>query len=291
MALEFDKKHWQTCGPLGFPQLDKQAKQLEVLLRTLPRQKEYAYRHAVVTKAPTETNPGERSDVSWISTESVDRTGEVVISKGMNSSQFALNPLVTLQHNYYVPPVGKSLWQKRIKDGDLVGIKAKTQYPTAPANWNQADAWPPDKVFSLVQAGLLTGKSIGFLPTKVHFADQKESTKNNWPAGTLVFDEWVLLEYACVFIPANQDSLVEQVSKGAVVDPWAIAQLCNIFQLDPKSLTGNAPGAVSTTTIPRSFVTLEEFQRAMEARLQNIAWETLVARQVQEVLDRTRGRV
>jgi hypothetical protein len=48
---------------------------------------------------------GERSDVSWISVETPDRQKEVVIAKGMNDSQFAVNPLVTLEHNYQLPPV------------------------------------------------------------------------------------------------------------------------------------------------------------------------------------------
>jgi hypothetical protein len=39
-------------------------------------------------------------------TESVDRTQEVV-ARGMNDSQFAANPLVTLQHAYSLPPAGK----------------------------------------------------------------------------------------------------------------------------------------------------------------------------------------
>src|ERR1700688_4915084 len=147
------RKEFGTEGPLGFPMLDRQARQLDMLLKTLPRSREYEYRHAVIAKAPTELNPGERSDVSWISTESVDRTGEVVISRGMNDSQFQQNPLVTLGHAYWMPPVGRALWRKRVKDGPLAGIKAKTQYPARPEEWTEP--WPPDKVFSLVQAGLL----------------------------------------------------------------------------------------------------------------------------------------
>src|SRR4051812_25667416 len=110
-----------TVGPLGFPMRDSQARALELLLRTLPRSREYEYRKAIATRAPTELNPGERSDVSWISTESVDRVGEVVISRGMNDAQFQGNPLVTLNHQYHLPPIGKSLWRKRVKDGDTVG--------------------------------------------------------------------------------------------------------------------------------------------------------------------------
>ena len=73
------------------------------MLKTLPKTPEYEYRHATVTKAPTELNPGERSDVSWITTESVDRTGEVVRARGMEDQQFQANPLVTLGHAYDLP--------------------------------------------------------------------------------------------------------------------------------------------------------------------------------------------
>src|SRR5262249_8114633 len=147
-----------TEGPLGFPMLDRQAKQLDALLKALPKSKEHAYRKAVTPKPPTELNPGERSDVSWITTESVDRTREVVVTRGMNDSRFAANPPVPLHHAYHLPPVGKSLCRKRVKDGDLVGIKVKTQYPAKPDSWASGDPWMPDKVLSLVQAGLLNGK-------------------------------------------------------------------------------------------------------------------------------------
>ena len=89
-----------TSGPLGFPMSDKAARALDALLKSLPKTKDYEYRKSLVARAPTELNPGERSDVSWISTESVDRAGEVVIARGMNDAQFQQNPLVTLGHAY-----------------------------------------------------------------------------------------------------------------------------------------------------------------------------------------------
>ena len=66
--------------------LDRQARRLDTLLKALPKSKEHANHKAIIAKAPTELNPGERSDVSWISTESVDRMQEVVIARGMNDS-------------------------------------------------------------------------------------------------------------------------------------------------------------------------------------------------------------
>src|SRR4051812_1080425 len=70
-AMTHHRHYGQAVGPLGFPQTDRAAGALDALLKTLPKSPEFDYRHAVVTKAPTELNPGERSDVSWISTESI----------------------------------------------------------------------------------------------------------------------------------------------------------------------------------------------------------------------------
>src|SRR5262245_54709888 len=209
---------WSKCpeGPLGFPMPDPAAKALGRVLHALPRTDAHAYRHAIVTRAPTELNPGERSDVSWISTESVDRVGEVVLARGMDDSQFRLNPLVTLGHNYDLPPVGRSLWRRRVRDGDLVGIKAKTQYPPRPDAWPASQPWMPDQVFALVQASLLRGKSIGFLPLETHVPDEQEVARRGWGEDVrLVVDRWLLLEYACVSLPANQHALVEAVSKSS----------------------------------------------------------------------------
>lgn len=282
-------KLYGTEGPLGFPMADAKARQLDLLLKTLPRAQEYEYRHRVKAQAPTELNPGERSDVSWISSESVDRYGEVVVSKGMNNSQFQGNPLVTLGHAYYLPPVGKSLWQKRIKDGDLVGIKAKTRYPERPEAWPEADSWPPDKVFTLVQAGLMNGKSIGFLPTKAHFAEQKEAIKNGWPEGTLIFDEWLLLEYACCFLPANQDSLVEAVSKGLEL-PGDLIQAMGLegvqLRKEPTPVQQSPPGSPLF-----GYTALSEVERAVQEIVKGVDLAKICEEKVKEVYDRVRGRV
>lgn len=57
--------------------------------------------------------------MSWISTETPGRYDHVVFAKGMNDSQFALNPIVTLNHDYTCPPIGRSLWRRFVKDSNL----------------------------------------------------------------------------------------------------------------------------------------------------------------------------
>ncbi len=280
------KSHNLTEGPLGFPMPDKSARAVDALLKSLPKTKDYEYRKTLVGRPPTELNPGERSDVSWISTESVDRMGEVVVAKGMNDAQFQLNPLVTLGHAYWMPPVGKSLWRKRVRDGDLAGIKAKTQYPARPESWPAGDEWPPDKVLALVQAGLLQGKSIGFLPTRVHAPDTKEADEHGWGDRVgLVIDEWLLLEYACVFLPANQDSLVEAVSKGAFDLP---AELLRALGVDAGIF---ARAAAPEVLGDMPFTPLTEIEGAARRAVAAVDWTGFTARRVAERIDRLRGRV
>ncbi len=273
-------------GPLGFPMPDRAARTLDTLLKSLPRTPEHEYRHLITTKAPTEINPGERSDVSWISSESPDRTREVVIAKGMDDSQFAANPIVTLGHAYYLPPVGKSLWRKRVRDGVRVGIKAKTVYPARPETWPAPDPWLSDQVFALIQAGLLQGKSIGFLPVQVHVPDSKEVQKNGWGDGVgLVIDEWLLLEYACVFLPANQDALVESVAKGSLTISEDVLQALGLS----KQLFGDGDGGAQERIIP--FTPLEEIHRAILGRIAAIDFQALAEKTIKETWYKSIGRV
>ena len=130
----------------------------------------------------------------------------------------------------------------------------------------------------------MQGKSIGFLPLKVHVPDDKEVQKNHWGDRVgLVIDEWLLLEYACVFLPANQDALVESVSKGALdLTP----DLLRALGIDPQILPApTPPGRIV------SFTPLAEVRRAVEAGLAAIDFPALAEKVVKEVLKRAKGRV
>jgi hypothetical protein len=272
--MNVNPQHGKTEGPLGFPMTDKAARAVETILRELPRTKEYAYRKAMLPQAATELNPGERSDVSWISTQAVDLVHEVVLAAGMDDSQFAQNPIVTLNHAYQIPPVGRSLWHKRVRDGSTYGIKAKTLYPQRPASWPAAEPWMPDKIFGLVQAGLVGAKSIGFLPLKVRAATQTEVQQNDWPSDVVVIDAWLLLEYACCWLPANQEAIVEEVSKNLSLP----AGVLDVWRGGPLPIVGSK--AIS-------FTPEEEIVKALHRRLDRFD----PAAFFQEAMDRVRGIV
>jgi hypothetical protein len=278
--MSFLKTIYDTEGPLGLPMKDKQARLLDGILKTLPEEDRRLCR-IVTAKKPSELLDGERADVSWISTEEIDRDREIVVARGMNDEQFKLNPIVTLQHCYGQPPVGRSLWRKRVKDGALAGIKAKTQYPARPPSWE--GNWQPDTVFALIQNGLMQGKSIGFLRLKSHCPSSQEiAARPELAEVSRIIDEWLLLEYACVFLPANQSALVEAVSKGLAL-PAEMADLFGIkAELAPRP---ESPPAASLIPVP--FTTEEEITRLIRTRLIGINPQALV----EDAMDRAKGRI
>lgn len=198
-------------GPLGFPMPSPQAKRLDEILRSLPKDDSFAYRKLASPAALHEVTPGERADVSWISTEAPDRDGDMVLAAGLDDGQFAVTPVVTLNHAYHLPPVGLSLWRSRPGGG----VRAKTYYPPRPDGWR--DAWPPDECLALVRAGLLRGKSVGFLPLAVRpvTADEK-GRDGRMKSVRHVVEKWLLLEYACCALPVQPFAVVEAVGKSAV---------------------------------------------------------------------------
>ena len=207
--------YFDAEGPFGVPMKDQQARQLEERLKNLPRDEAFAFRRASVGRGLSEWQPEGRADVSWITEEAPDRAGDVVLARGMDDSHYRLNPLVTLNHSYAEPPVGRSLWRKRVQEGALIGVKAKTHYPTRPTTWS-AGPWPPDVAFDLLQSGLLLGKSIGFLPLKLREPTAEERrSQPGWDKVRFVVEQWLLIEYACCFLPMQPNAVVEEVLKAA----------------------------------------------------------------------------
>ena len=275
-------------GPLGFPVTDEQAKALEVILEANSKDSAFGYKKLVVAKAQSEVLPGERSDVSWISTEEPDRTREVVLSAGLNDSQFKLNPIVTMNHCYHVPPVGKSLWRKKAKDGEVRGIKAKTRYPTKPATWPDESDWAPDIAFALVQADMLRGKSIGFLPIKGYVPDAKTIEKNGWPQVDWVIEEWMLLEYACTFLPTQQQAVVEAVSKSFGQIPPTLAKA---FDLNIPPAPQSAPPSQPSSHVYGQFIPLEEIGKNLNRQIERLDLNRMVHDSIELAFAKVRGVV
>jgi hypothetical protein len=117
----------------------------------------------------------------------------------------------------------------------------------------------------------------------VHLPTQQEIKKSGWADDTrCVIDEWILLEYAATFLPVNQATLVEAVSKGAIELPGellrAIGQEFNAIKPKPPA----EPMIVA-------FTPLSEVHRAVERSVAAWDFSKLGEKCVREAVDRARG--
>jgi len=145
-----------------------------------------------------------------ISTESIDRDGEVLIAQGMDSSEYDSNPVVFYNHDY-AQPIGQVTNLRRGKDK----VEATIKFAKRPDNFQ--GSYFPEFVESLVQQGIVKGISVGFVPKPGGV--RKASAKDRESYGDdvqQVYSQWKLLEVSVAPLPANGRALVSAVRKGLV---------------------------------------------------------------------------
>jgi HK97 family phage prohead protease len=150
----------------------------------------------------------------YISTVTPDRFGDIVNPFGMDADNFRKNPIVLFGHSHNARSnvIGKNI----ALFPDDFGVKAITKFADTPAGKD---------LYILNREGYLNAWSIGFIPKKTK---TQSTTINNQPGTYNIIDEWELLEYSSVAIPANPDALnlmmkeikspeiVEEISKGII---------------------------------------------------------------------------
>mgnify|MGYP003132256884 CR=1 FL=1 len=182
------------------------------------------------TKQLTATIKGTTEDgiVAKISTNSIDRDGEVLIPQGMNASDYEKNPVLFWNHDY-AEPVGNVTNLRRDDDaiyGTLTFAK-RTE--------GVEGSFFPEVAESLVRQGVVKGISVGFVPEGggVRNANSKDRQTFGHDVKR-VYNRWKLLEVSVAPLPANQDALVEAVGKG-LVTPMQVKSMFGISLEQPKS--------------------------------------------------------
>lgn len=141
-------------------------------------------------------NDEEYTITSAITTGGIDRVYSIVNPAGGRFEQYnKLGSPVFFNHNWDNLPIGRNLWIK--VEGDKV--IAKTKFLVDYYKSEEYNAFIRD-LYELYKDGVLRGWSIGFRPLKWH--DEEIDGKM-----IRVFDEWELLEYSAVTIPANPEAL------------------------------------------------------------------------------------
>lgn len=132
-----------------------------------------------------------------ISTDTVDRMGEVLDPRGIDIKNYTKNPVVLFAHDYSQPPIGKAMWVRR--DGQMIISKVKF-----------ASTAFAQEIFQLYKEGIMKAFSVGFVPKDYVEGDGKKSPR-------LTYTKWELLEYSAVPVPANPDAIALALQKGIVL--------------------------------------------------------------------------
>lgn len=145
--------------------------------------------------------------IAKISSIKNDRDGEVLIPKGMDSTEFMTNPVVVLMHNYSELPIGKITNLEVTNDA----VYAKIKLSATPRG---------QEIFQLIKEGVLRACSVGFIAIKSveagtsAFREYVTQNFNGIIGKTVrrIITEWKLIENSLVTIGANPEALVELVS-------------------------------------------------------------------------------
>lgn len=158
-----------------------------------------------------------------ISTEAIDREGDIVVAAGIELEDYLKNPVVLFGHKYSDPEavVGRSL---EIESADQ---KVRSKFQFAP--WGTSTG--ADVTRRLWEKNFLNAASIGFYP-KVweQINPEEEPDEWGWYSGGYRFLEWELLEFSLVPIPANQEAL--RLALGSFEDQRA-RRYRNLLLADP----------------------------------------------------------
>ena len=265
-------------GPGGHQMPEGTARRIEELAGSLP--KDFTYRRIARKSDEFRLDPGERTDVSVITTDALDHDGEVVLPGGIDWSGY--NRVVTFAHRYDQLPVGSNWWMRSRGNG----LIAKTHYPPRPADWGDAAPWLPSAVLHLMQqpVATCTGKSIGFLPLSIREATSEERQRRPELAGVPIIDKAAGLEYAVAPVPCNPEAQMQAVAKGreiGLIDEPLAALLLGVSQIKVESA---APIDVKSEEIIEqnvgAFVRSATLRAALERQLARLRPE--VAQQVQQ---------
>jgi HK97 family phage prohead protease len=159
-----------------------------------------------------EVNEEERIIPFILSTDTVDRHGDMLNQDGWELDTYKANPVVLWAHNSRALPLGKNL-NVRVEDGQL---KADTRFLAADET-GDAHFDFVESVYRMIQHGYLNAKSVGFRPLTWAWNEERG-------AWAIDFETMELLEDSVVPVPANPEALIDAKSKGintAPIAKWA----------------------------------------------------------------------
>lgn len=146
-----------------------------------------------------------------ITCEEVDRGGDLVVSSGINTTDFQKIPSVYISHNYQALPIAQCLELTHMQGSISAKVKFALAVPEIKWIWER------------IKAGVLRGVSIGFevkdmlmRGTKEFDAYVKENLQGKFSQENLdrlqrIFLKWDLYEFSICGVPANQSCYIKSL--------------------------------------------------------------------------------
>ena len=169
----------------------------------------------ITKKLPASVTLEKGMFVSTISTDSVDRDGEVLVPSGCNIKEFMKSATVFYNHEYTMP-IGKCVAFDR-REHEIV---ATTKLADRPSDY--VGEWFPDFVRAMVEQGIVKCVSVGFSYATMEAGSRIASSKDiemYGPEVKRVTTKWKLREYSIAPLQANPDAVVTAVGKGLLTAP------------------------------------------------------------------------
>ncbi len=201
-----------------------------------------------VTANPDSTASQANSMSFVLSTDEVDRHGDVIATGGWNLKSYRKNPVFLWAHDYARPVIGRAVetWLEPHR------LLARVEF--APTGFAQ-------EVAGLYQAGYQRGVSVGFKPLR--FEERRDEK-----TGALVgihFLEQELLEVSAVPVPANRSALRRALNEA----PLAAEYLLRFAKTPENSIPLNATPSRGT-----AMTTLDAMWGVISARIDDLAKQT-----------------
>jgi hypothetical protein len=168
-----------------------------------------------------------------VTTNSLDRSGDIVEQGGIDWGEYLTNPVVQFAHASDELPIATSSTPYRVGNG----TQAIAKFPPTGV------APSADQCAAAVRAGLLRGASIGFIPLEWTLAKERDR-----PFG-LNFKRIKVIEYSLCAIPCNPDCLLQGPVDAKSVDGYAVAarqaEAKNLISLVGKSAQASRPASMT----------------------------------------------
>ena len=175
------------------------------------------FRKDWATETKAQLEEGSRTAIKYVSTRTVDQSGDVIVPKGITFKQFKKTGMpVFYNHNYSMPQIGRDEW---IKSDDW-GVKVKQVYA------DTGEGTLSNILWKLTQQDMNKQSSVGIIPLEMikerdpEFKPAIKELAKEWPefkstqkACNRIITKALLFEHSDVSMACNTDTDVLAVSK------------------------------------------------------------------------------